>query len=755
MTESSLQDLQRLVDSFLEDQDETNIKTLLDQALSNYERYRKEVVKPDYKAAFINYNLALGLVVKTIPCLPRFEASGKNFKSTYSVIKETIITDEHYIKVKAHYHETNFITATELYKILQDDPDDVLLIDFRAVDQFKRSHVNAHKVINIDPISVRKGYTDSDIENFSLLGAMSDEREIFSKRAQFKFVIIYDNDSTSIDFLNFYDPLVQLYNALTTRAFDQRLRNVPFILQGGMENWFSKYGITMTRNHHGNLTQIQPLAISRPSSKRSLVSPIDSPCYINSFNDLLSHPVKTDFSKTISIPPQKINKKLGSLNISSQPDLILKPKPLYPTPTTKFNELPAIQLPHSSLHRQTSMSQPSLPLPKHLPSRISSPPHVIPPACSLQADTTPISLHLKDLHCATGFANLGNSCYMNSVMQCLFGTTVLFGMFLKEDYKQYINTSNKLGSRGLLTNSVSTLAKQVYSNKNNMVRPIDFKSAVSVLNKNFKNFDQQDACEFLSFILDTLHEDLNGFGSYPKLKPLTEEEEQQREKLPFRYASFVEWERYLKTNFSFIVNLFQGQYASQLKCLECESTSTTFQAFTVLSLPIPETVDMKRLSLDDCIKEFTKTEILDGDDKWSCPHCKKKVRTSKKITITRLPPNLIIHIKRFKPNLSKITHHIFFPHQLDLSYLPPTVSSPEEEESVKQFPLREQIAPFRYNLYAVVNHIGNFNNGHYTSYVWKGIDTKWCYFDDSSFKKNIKSDKVINSNAYILFYCRY
>ncbi|KAH3687411.1 hypothetical protein WICPIJ_001588 [Wickerhamomyces pijperi] len=744
MTEASLEDLQKLVDSYLRSHGETDIKKLLNQALSNYEGFRKAIPESDFKSSFLNYNIALGLVMKTIPSLPAFDTSGKKFKETYEAIKECIITDASYIKVKAHYHETNHITAVELNKILKEDSQDVLLIDFRPVDQFKRSHIAAENVVNIDPISVRKGHTDSDIENFSLLNSVSEQRHLFARRSEFKYVIIYDSCSLCVDFSQFHEPLTQLYNALTTRAFDKRLVSIPLVLEGGFKAWLDKFGISLCRNHHGQLSQLQPLQLSRSPSARSIISPVgQSPNHINTFNELLSNPVKTDFSK--------INKKLGSLNISSQPDLLKKPQPMYPTP---YAHKPNVLDPS----HQVAMSQPSLPLTKPMSPQILPPPAAaVPSPAPSTSNTVHVSYQLKDLHCTTGLANLGNSCYMNSIAQCLFGTTVLFSMFLNEEYKQFINPNNKLGSRGLLTNSMSKLSKQVYNSKNGVVKPIEFKSAVSVLNKNFKNFDQQDACEFLSFILDTLHEDLNEFGSYPKLKALTEEEEQRREKMPFKLVSVLEWERYLKTNFSMIVNLFQGQYASQLKCLECHATSTTFQAFTVLSLPIPETgsLDFKNLTLGDCLKDFTKLELLDDDNKWTCPHCKKKVRSSKKITITRLPKNLIIHLKRFKPNLSKITGHIKFPHQLDLSSLPPKASSPEEEELLKQFPLREQALPFQYNLYAVVNHIGSFSNGHYTSFVWKGVQEKWCQFDDSTVKKGIKTDKVVNPNAYILFYCRY
>ena len=104
---------------------------------------------------------------------------------------------------------------------------------------------------------------------------------------------------------------------------------------------------------------------------------------------------------------------------------------------------------------------------------------------------------------------------------------------------------------------------------------------------------------------------------------LTPEQEKNREILPVRLASTIEWERYLKLNFSIIVDYFQGQYLSQLKCLECGFTSTTYNAFSILSLPIPEKLNkLMKVSLDECLQEFVTTELLDDNNKWYCPNCK-------------------------------------------------------------------------------------------------------------------------------------
>lgn len=70
------------------------------------------------------------------------------------------------------------------------------------------------------------------------------------------------------------------------------------------------------------------------------------------------------------------------------------------------------------------------------------------------------------------------------------------------------------------------------------------------------------------------------------------------------------------------------------------------------------------MTLEQCVQEFTKEEILDGEDKWKCPRCKANQTAKKKIDIWKLPPILIVHLKRFeftKSRAGKIKDLVEFP----------------------------------------------------------------------------------------------
>src|SRR5579871_5654274 len=125
-------------------------------------------------------------------------------------------------------------------------------------------------------------------------------------------------------------------------------------------------------------------------------------------------------------------------------------------------------------------------------------------------------------------------------------------------------------------------------------------NVVGKLQPRFKNSDQQDAQDFLAWLLDGLHEDLNENALKSKLRELTADEERRRETLPLVKISKIEWERYKHNHKSFIVELFQGQFVSSLRCSVCGQTSTTCNAFMNLSVEISLPHSPQGLKLLQC-----------------------------------------------------------------------------------------------------------------------------------------------------------
>eukprot|EP01132_Coremiostelium_polycephalum_P003176 gene3176-3975_t len=185
-----------------------------------------------------------------------------------------------------------------------------------------------------------------------------------------------------------------------------------------------------------------------------------------------------------------------------------------------------------------------------------------------------------------GLVNLGNTCFMNSSLQCLAHTYPLTEYFLSGRYTNDINKTNPLGMKGHIADTYGKLMKEMWSSQS-CVAPKQLKWIIGKYAPQFSGISQQDAQEFLSFLLDGLHEDLNKVLK----KPYSEEKEDSKEQREDSIVASEQWESHLKRNQSVIVNLFQGQYKSTLVCNKCSKVSITFDPFMFVTLPIPISTD--------------------------------------------------------------------------------------------------------------------------------------------------------------------
>ncbi|XP_065313451.1 uncharacterized protein LOC135922875 [Gordionus sp. m RMFG-2023] len=187
-----------------------------------------------------------------------------------------------------------------------------------------------------------------------------------------------------------------------------------------------------------------------------------------------------------------------------------------------------------------------------------------------------------DLAGYCGLINLGNTCFMNCVIQILANTPALRDYFLTGSFKGELNTENPLGLNGELASAFAELMKDLWGGTNTAVSPFKLKSLISLKANQFLGYSQHDAQEFLAFLLDGLHEDLNRI----KNKPYTAQIE-TRGRSDMEIATET-WDYYLKRNDSFVSHLFLGQYKSLLICPECKTKSTTFDPLLYMTLPLPE-----------------------------------------------------------------------------------------------------------------------------------------------------------------------
>ncbi|KRT81449.1 Peptidase, partial [Oryctes borbonicus] len=264
-----------------------------------------------------------------------------------------------------------------------------------------------------------------------------------------------------------------------------------------------------------------------------------------------------------------------------------------------------------------------------------------------------------------GLKNIGNTCFMNSVIQCLSNTKPLLEYVRRDAYLSDINTSIS-SMKGALIKAFSQVIKELWSedSSDRVVNTVSLKSQIQRFAPRFMGYAQQDAQEFLRYLLEGLHEDVNRVTTKPT--PIHTEID---EKLSDAEKASESWQRYLRMDNSKIVDIFVGQLKSTLKCTHCGHCSVTFDPFWDLSLPIPQKVGQIRLQ--QCLDSFTREETLDGDEKPTCSKCKERRKCTKSFSIQKFPKILVIHLKRFSPTerfRGKLSVTVDFPLEgLDMS----------------------------------------------------------------------------------------
>ncbi|KAM8769709.1 ubiquitin carboxyl-terminal hydrolase 2a isoform 1-T2 [Acanthopagrus schlegelii] len=352
-----------------------------------------------------------------------------------------------------------------------------------------------------------------------------------------------------------------------------------------------------------------------------------------------------------------------------------------------------------------------------------------PSSNGLSDSPTRDSMNSKSAQGLVGLKNLGNTCFMNSILQCLSNTHSLRDYCLHNSHRRDLNNNSRTNTA--LMEEFAKLIQTMWTlSSSEAVSPSEFKTQIQRYAPRFVGYNQQDAQEFLRFLLDGLHNEVNRVTVRPRGTV------EDFDHLPDEEKGKKMWSKYLEREDSKIVDLFVGQLKSSLTCSHCGFCSTVFDPFWDLSLPIAKK-GYGEVSLIDCVRLFTKEDVLDGDEKPTCYRCKARRRCTKKFTIQKFPKILVLHLKRFSEarRTSKLSTFVNFPMKdLDL----------------REFASENSINAV-YNLYAVSNHSGTTMGGHYTAYCRNPNSGEWYTFNDSRVTP-MSSSQVRSSDAYVLFY---
>lgn len=328
----------------------------------------------------------------------------------------------------------------------------------------------------------------------------------------------------------------------------------------------------------------------------------------------------------------------------------------------------------------------------------------------------------------TGLQNMGNTCYMNSVLQCLLHLGAL------SDCLSALST--RFSTEQPMTQALERTFMTLSVSKSKSYAPREFRKTLITRFPMFAGYEQQDAQEMLRMVLDCI-------------------DEENKHPCPLREG---------KKAPSFVSHLFEGQLETQITCTRCHKVSKKKDSFHELPLSLPDLDALNNvreeqgreqvtrrwgtaftdwmgitsgaeMSLQDCVDAFCSAEMLEGNNQYQCENCKTTTDSKKIVVISQLPSILCVYLKRFRYGRDggdKLSNAVKFP----MRGWNPT-------------PLAADSG--LYDLCGMVNHRGTVSGGHYVAYTHRG--GKWFECNDS-YVCEVSSSSVETTEAYILFYTR-
>ena len=382
-------------------------------------------------------------------------------------------------------------------------------------------------------------------------------------------------------------------------------------------------------------------------------------------------------------------------------------------------------------------------------------------------------------HCR-GIYNKGNYCFINATLQCLAASPFIINFI--DNYKnndlEIIKVIEKYNLGHFKSNKISIecekllkqnetknniekedqeILKYIVNNNKLLFIYISFKEMIKNLNNDSQdvldnkmfisinkemsehfgfdylfNGDQNDPHELMVYLLDKLHDS--------KKTNISISESTNLDSLDLYSKLFYEnYKKKYENNYSLFVKNYYYFILSCIQCDKCKHISNNISPSDILTVCIPS-IERDDINIYDCLNDMFKIENI----QYNCEKCNNMENNIIEKKIMNSPKTVIIKIKKYYSNEKRLfKNNKFIKYPLILDMMPYIITTDTHK---------------KYELYAIINHIGILNSGHYYSYIKKYNSkthkflNQWYCCNDSNVSE-ISIEEVLNSqNAYILFY---
>jgi ubiquitin carboxyl-terminal hydrolase 8 len=616
------------------------------------------------------------------------------------------------------------IGARELLELMKDKSPgwQILMIDVRPRDQFDEGHIMWQSIICIEPsVLMRENISAEQISESNVL-APQEEMALFEKRDSFDLVVFYDQNSERVAPKTSSDhALIGLQRSLVYFNYKKDLRNPPKLLRGGIEAWTDLLGAHSLSAYSASSASTAPKATHKKPSLS--LAPARGPT---------SRAERRQGFVIRSLPPDEIRQWQETLKqdemdtaqspnfVRSTEDFLRRFPPVGPeqesmtSPVNGAATMAAMAKKYSDLPSPPTRPAPALPRPSYsgLGDNFAAqqPQYIDARAAAAQVSAKPSRAPFRH----TGLHNPHNWCYANSVVQAFLASRGFSAELAKVKNENMWLPAPKDYNAQLMLKILGNLLMWMSTGSIDTLRPqtlMDYSKSIHDepdLDDRFGGSKQQDAREYLSFLLGELDKETNKRSGREKgqadLPDATGENSTSFD------AAFDFWQHHTEAHESIVDKYFTGVYVDEFTCTRsgCGRTAYKAQHFTIFVLHVSD----RSSSLDQALHSFFDVPE-DIERKCVCKH-----EHAKRIThLARLPELFIIALPRFKAtsrqNYAKdMTVFQFDPDNLDFERYFPPVPDGRADDCKKLAPT------FEYECYAIIVHKGDdLRSGHYMSYV--------------------------------------